>query len=233
MSESNPEKKRKKAPTADGVARLTSLRRQVIGALILFLFAFFLWTRVETSSPPELSATKIEIPPRPILPATTPVEVDLPPIESSNFEPEFELASELESESKPESESESESEAEDASGDPVSAQAAAALPASVSARAVESESSEAESSEESLAAGAGKPFVAQVIAVADRARARATLSQLAADFEGGHLQRIEDGGGVLYRVGFGYDTIEAAERAKTLLRKLGYEKAFVRENPPR
>ena len=229
MSESNPEKKRKKAPTADGVARLTSLRRQVIGALILFLFAFFLWTRVETSSPPELSATKIEIPPRPILPATTPVEVDLPPIESSNFEPEFELASELESESK----SESESEAEDASGDPVSAQAAAALPASVSARAVESESSEAESSEESLAAGASKPFVAQVIAVADRARARATLSQLAADFEGGHLQRIEDGGGVLYRVGFGYDTIEAAERAKTLLRKLGYEKAFVRENPPR
>ena len=225
MSESNPEKKRKKAPTADGVARLTSLRRQVIGALILFLFAFFLWTRVETSSPPELSATKIEIPPRPILPATTPVEVDLPPIESSNFEPEFELASELESESK----TESESEAEDASGDPVSAQAAAALPASVSARAVE-----AESSEESLAAGAQKPFVAQVIAVADRARARATLSQLAADFEGGHLQRIEDGGGgVLYRVGFGYDTIEAAERAKTLLRKLGYEKAFVRENPPR
>ena len=93
MSESNPEKKRKKAPTADGVARLTSLRRQVIGALILFLFAFFLWTRVETSSPPELSATKIEIPPRPILPATTPVEVDLPPIESSNFEPEFELES--------------------------------------------------------------------------------------------------------------------------------------------
>ena len=230
MSESNPEKKRKKAPTADGVARLTSLRRQVIGALILFLFAFFLWTRVETSSPPELSATKIEIPPRPILPATTPVEVDLPPIESSNFEPEFELESELESESK----SESESEAEDASGDSVSAQAAAALPASVSARAVESESSEAESSEESLAAGARKPFVAQVIAVADRARARATLSQLAADFEGGHLQRIEDGGGgVLYRVGFGYDTIEAAERAKTLLRKLGYEKAFVRENPPR
>ena len=230
MSESNPEKKRKKAPTADGVARLTSLRRQVIGALILFLFAFFLWTRVETSSPPELSATKIEIPPRPILPATIPVEVDLPPIESSNFEPEFELESELESESK----SESESEAEDASGDPVSAQAAAALPASVSARAVESESSEAESSEESLAAGASKPFVAQVIAVADRARARATLSQLAADFEGGHLQRIEDGGGgVLYRVGFGYDTIEAAERAKTLLRKLGYEKAFVRENPPR
>ena len=228
MSESNPEKKRKKAPTADGVARLTSLRRQVIGALILFLFAFFLWTRVETSSPPELSATKIEIPPRPILPATTPVEVDLPPIESSNFEPEFELASELESES------ESESEVEDASGDPVSAQAAAALPASVSARTVESESSEAESSEESLAAGAQKPFVAQVIAVADRARARATLSQLAADFEGGHLQRIEDGGGgVLYRVGFGYDTIEAAERAKTLLRKLGYEKAFVRENPPR
>ena len=225
MSESNPEKKRKKAPTADGVARLTSLRRQVIGALILFLFAFFLWTRVETSSPPELSATKIEIPPRPILPATIPVEVDLPPIESSNFEPEFELESELESESK----SESESEAEDASGDPVSAQAAAALPASVSARAVESESDE-----ESLAAGAGKPFVAQVIAVADRARARATLSQLAADFEGGHLQRIEDGGGgVLYRVGFGYDTIEAAERAKTLLRKLGYEKAFVRENPPR
>ena len=224
MSESNPEKKRKKAPTADGVARLTSLRRQVIGALILFLFAFFLWTRVETSSPPELSATKIEIPPRPILPATIPVEVDLPPIESSNFEPEFEL----------ESESESESEAEDASGDSVSAQAAAALPASVSARAVESESSEAESSEESLAAGARKPFVAQVIAVADRARARATLSQLAADFEGGHLQRIEDGGGgVLYRVGFGYDTIEAAERAKTLLRKLGYEKAFVRENPPR
>ena len=222
MSESNPEKKRKKTPTADGVARLTSLRRQVIGALILFLFAFFLWTRVETSSPPELSATKIEIPPRPILPATTPVEVDLPPIESSNFEPEFEL----ESESKPESESE----AEDASGDPVSAQAAAALPASVSARAVESES---ESDEESLAAGARKPFVAQVIAVADRARARATLSQLAADFEGGHLQRIEDGGGVLYRVGFGYDTIEAAERAKTLLRKLGYEKAFVRENPPR
>ena len=214
-------KKRKKAPTADGVARLTSLRRQVIGALILFLFAFFLWTRVETSSPPELSATKIEIPPRPILPATIPVEVDLPPIESSNFEPEFELESE--------SESESESEAEDASGDPVSAQAAAALPASVSARAVESESSE-----ESLAAGARKPFVAQVIAVADRARARATLSQLAADFEGGHLQRIEDGGGgVLYRVGFGYDTIEAAERAKTLLRKLGYEKAFVRENPPR
>ena len=230
MSESNPEKKRKKAPTADGVARLTSLRRQVIGALILFLFAFFLWTRVETSSPPELSATKIEIPPRPILPATIPVEVDLPPIESSNFEPEFELESELESESK----SESESEAEDASGDPVSAQAAAALPASVSARAVEAESSEAESSEESLAAGARKPFVAQVIAVADRARARATLSQLAADFEGGHLQRIEDdGGGVLYRVGFGYDTIEAAERAKTLLRKLGYEKAFVRENPPR
>ena len=230
MSESNPEKKRKKAPTADGVARLTSLRRQVIGALILFLFAFFLWTRVETSSPPELSATKIEIPPRPILPATTPVEVDLPPIESSNFEPEFELESELESESK----SESEFEAEDASGDSVSAQAAAALPASVSARAVESESSEAESSEESLAAGAQKPFVAQVIAVADRARARATLSQLAADFEGGHLQRIEDGGGgVLYRVGFGYDTIEAAERAKTLLRKLGYEKAFVRENPPR
>ena len=230
MSESNPEKKRKKAPTADGVARLTSLRRQVIGALILFLFAFFLWTRVETSSPPELSATKIEIPPRPILPATIPVEVDLPPIESSNFEPEFELESELESKSK----SESESEAEDASGDPVSAQAAATLPASVSARAVESESSEAESSEESLAAGAGKPFVAQVIAVADRARARATLSQLAADFEGGHLQRIEDGGGgVLYRVGFGYDTIEAAERAKTLLRKLGYEKAFVRENPPR
>ena len=227
MSESNPEKKRKKAPTADGVARLTSLRRQVIGALILFLFAFFLWTRVETSSPPELSATKIEIPPRPILPATTPVEVDLPPIESSNFEPEFELESE--SESKPESESESESEAEDASGDSVSAQAAAALPASVSARAVESESDE-----ESLAAGASKPFVAQVIAVADRARARATLSQLAADFEGGHLQRIEDGGGgVLYRVGFGYDTIEAAERAKTLLRKLGYEKAFVRENPPR
>ena len=226
MSESNPEKKRKKAPTADGVARLTSLRRQVIGALILFLFAFFLWTRVETSSPPELSATKIEIPPRPILPATIPVEVDLPPIESSNFEPEFELESE--------SESESESEAEDASGDSVSAQAAAALPASVSARAVESESSEAESSEESLAAGARKPFVAQVIAVADRARARATLSQLAADFEGGHLQRIEDGGGgVLYRVGFGYDTIEAAERAKTLLRKLGYEKAFVRENPPR
>ena len=226
MSESNPEKKRKKAPTADGVARLTSLRRQVIGALILFLFAFFLWTRVETSSPPELSATKIEIPPRPILPATIPVEVDLPPIESSNFEPEFELESE--------SESESESEAEDASGDPVSAQAAAALPASVSARAVESESSEAESSEESLAAGASKPFVAQVIAVADRARARATLSQLAADFEGGHLQRIEDGGGgVLYRVGFGYDTIEAAERAKTLLRKLGYEKAFVRENSPR
>ena len=225
MSESNPEKKRKKAPTADGVARLTSLRRQVIGALILFLFAFFLWTRVETSSPPELSATKIEIPPRPILPATIPVEVDLPPIESSNFEPEFELESELESESK----SESESEAEDASGDSVSAQAAAALPASVSARAVESESDE-----ESLAAGAGKPFVAQVIAVADRARARATLSQLAADFEGGHLQRIEDGGGgVLYRVGFGYDTIEAAERAKTLLRKLGYEKAFVRENPPR
>ena len=224
MSESNPEKKRKKAPTADGVARLTSLRRQVIGALILFLFAFFLWTRVETSSPPELSATKIEIPPRPILPATTPAEVDLPPIESSNFEPEFEL----------ESESKSESEAEDASGDPVSAQAAAALPASVSARAVEAESSEAESSEESLAAGAQKPFVAQVIAVADRARARATLSQLAADFEGGHLQRIEDGGGgVLYRVGFGYDTIEAAERAKTLLRKLGYEKAFVRENPPR
>ena len=223
MSESNPEKKRKKAPTADGVARLTSLRRQVIGALILFLFAFFLWTRVETSSPLELSATKIEIPPRPILPATTPVEVDLPPIESSNFEPEFELESELESES------ESESEAEDASGDPVPAQAAAALPASVSARAVESESSE-----ESLAAGASKPFVAQVIAVADRARARATLSQLAADFEGGHLQRIEDGGGgVLYRVGFGYDTIEAAERAKTLLRKLGYEKAFVRENPPR
>ena len=221
MSESNPEKKRKKAPTADGVARLTSLRRQVIGALILFLFAFFLWTRVETSSPPELSATKIEIPPRPILPATIPVEVDLPPIESSNFEPEFEL----ESESKPESESE----AEDASGDSVSAQAAAALPASVSARAVESESDE-----ESLAAGARKPFVAQVIAVADRARARATLSQLAADFEGGHLQRIEDGGGgVLYRVGFGYDTIEAAERAKTLLRKLGYEKAFVRENPPR
>ena len=108
------------------------------------------------------------------------------------------------------------------------------MPASVSARAVESESSEAESSEESLAAGARKPFVAQVIAVADRARARATLSQLAADFEGGHLQRIEDGGGgVLYRVGFGYDTIEAAERAKTLLRKLGYEKAFVRENPPR
>ena len=228
MSESNPEKKRKKAPTADGVARLTSLRRQVIGALILFLFAFFLWTRVETSSPPELSAAKIEIPPRPILPATIPVEVDLPPIESSNFEPEFEL----ESESK--SKSESEFEAEDASGDPVSAQAAAALPASVSARAVESESSEAESSEESLAAGASKPFVAQVIAVADRARARATLSQLAADFEGGHLQRIEDGGGgVLYRVGFGYDTIEAAERAKTLLRKLGYEKAFVRENPPR
>ena len=226
MSESNPEKKRKKTPTADGVARLTSLRRQVIGALILFLFAFFLWTRVETSSPPELSATKIEIPPRPILPATTPVEVDLPPIESSNFEPEFEL----ESESKPESEFE----AEDASGDPVSAQAAAALPTSVSARAVEAESSEAESSEESLAAGASKPFVAQVIAVADRARARATLSQLAADFEGGHLQRIEDGGGgVLYRVGFGYDTIEAAERAKTLLRKLGYEKAFVRENPPR
>ena len=226
MSESNPEKKRKKAPTADGVARLTSLRRQVIGALILFLFAFFLWTRVETSSPPELSATKIEIPPRPILPATTPVEVDLPPIESSNFEPEFELESE--------SKTESEFEAEDASGDPVSAQAAAALPASVSARAVESESSEAESSEESLAAGARKPFVAQVIAVADRARARATLSQLAADFEGGHLQRIEDGGGgVLYRVGFGYDTIEAAERAKTLLRKLGYEKAFVRENPPR
>ena len=224
MSESNPEKKRKKAPTADGVARLTSLRRQVIGALILFLFAFFLWTRVETSSPPELSATKIEIPPRPILPATIPVEVDLPPIESSNFEPEFEL----------ESESESESEAEDASGDSISAQAAAALPASVSARAVEAESSEAESSEESLAAGAQKPFVAQVIAVADRARARATLSQLAADFEGGHLQRIEDGGGgVLYRVGFGYDTIEAAERAKTLLRKLGYEKAFVRENPPR
>ena len=230
MSESNPEKKRKKTPTADGVARLTSLRRQVIGALILFLFAFFLWTRVETSSPPELSATKIEIPPRPILPATTPVEVDLPPIESSNFEPEFEL----ESESNPESKSESESEAEDASGDSVSAQAAAALPASVSARAVEAESSEAESSEESLAAGAQKPFVAQVIAVADRARARATLSQLAADFEGGHLQRIEDGGGgVLYRVGFGYDTIEAAERAKTLLRKLGYEKAFVRENPPR
>ena len=226
MSESNPEKKRKKTPTADGVARLTSLRRQVIGALILFLFAFFLWTRVETSSPPELSATKIEIPPRPILPATIPVEVDLPPIESSNFEPEFELESE--------SESKSESEAEDASGDSVSAQAAAALPASVSARAVESESSEAESSEESLAAGAQKPFVAQVIAVADRARARATLSQLAADFEGGHLQRIEDGGGgVLYRVGFGYDTIEAAERAKTLLRKLGYEKAFVRENPPR
>ena len=226
MSESNPEKKRKKAPTADGVARLTSLRRQVIGALILFLFAFFLWTRVETSSPPELSATKIEIPPRPILPATIPVEVDLPPIESSNFEPEFELESE--------SESKSESEAEDASGDPISAQAAATLPASVSARAVESESSEAESSEESLAAGASKPFVAQVIAVADRARARATLSQLAADFEGGHLQRIEDGGGgVLYRVGFGYDTIEAAERAKTLLRKLGYEKAFVRENPPR
>ena len=221
MSESNPEKKRKKTPTADGVARLTSLRRQVIGALILFLFAFFLWTRVETSSPPELSATKIEIPPRPILPATTPVEVDLPPIESSNFEPEFELESE--------SESKSESEAEDASGDSVSAQAAAALPTSVSARAVESESSE-----ESLAAGASKPFVAQVIAVADRARARATLSQLAADFEGGHLQRIEDGGGgVLYRVGFGYDTIEAAERAKTLLRKLGYEKAFVRENPPR
>ena len=230
MSESNPEKKRKKTPTADGVARLTSLRRQVIGALILFLFAFFLWTRVETSSPPELSATKIEIPPRPILPATIPVEVDLPPIESSNFEPEFELASELESESK----TESEFEAGDASGDPVSAQAAAALPASVSARAVESESSEAESSEESLAAGAQKPFVAQVIAVADRARARATLSQLAADFEGGHLQRIEDGGGgILYRVGFGYDTIEAAERAKTLLRKLGYEKAFVRENPPR
>ena len=228
MSESNPEKKRKKAPTADGVARLTSLRRQVIGALILFLFAFFLWTRVETSSPPELSATKIEIPPRPILPATIPVEVDLPPIESSNFEPEFELESESESKT------ESESEAEDASGDPVSAQAAAALPASVSARAVESESSEAESDEESLAAGASKPFVAQVIAVADRARARATLSQLAADFEGGHLQRIEDGGGgVLYRVGFGYDTIEAAERAKTLLRKLGYEKAFVRENPPR
>ena len=228
MSESNPEKKRKKAPTADGVARLTSLRRQVIGALILFLFAFFLWTRVETSSPPELSATKIEIPPRPILPATNPVEVDLPPIESSNFEPEFELESESESKS------ESEPEAEDASGDSVSAQAAAALPASVSARAVESESSEAESSEESLAAGASKPFVAQVIAVADRARARATLSQLAADFEGGHLQRIEDGGGgVLYRVGFGYDTIEAAERAKTLLRKLGYEKAFVRENPPR
>ena len=227
MSESNPEKKRKKAPTADGVARLTSLRRQVIGALILFLFAFFLWTRVETSSPPELSATKIEIPPRPILPATTPVEVDLPPIESSNFEPEFELESE--SESNPESKSESESEAEDASGDSVSAQAAAALPASVSARAVESESDE-----ESLAIGARKPFVAQVIAVADRARARATLSQLAADFEGGHLQRIEDGGGgVLYRVGFGYDTIEAAERAKTLLRKLGYEKAFVRENPPR
>ena len=226
MSESNPEKKRKKAPTADGVAHLTSLRRQVIGALILFLFAFFLWTRVETSSPPELSATKIEIPPRPILPATIPVEVDLPPIESSNFEPEFELESE--------SESKSESEAEDASGDPISAQAAATLPASVSARAVESESSEAESSEESLAAGASKPFVAQVIAVADRARARATLSQLAADFEGGHLQRIEDGGGgVLYRVGFGYDTIEAAERAKTLLRKLGYEKAFVRENPPR
>ena len=226
MSESNPEKKRKKTPTADGVARLTSLRRQVIGALILFLFAFFLWTRVETSSPPELSATKIEIPPRPILPATTPVEVDLPPIESSNFDPEFELESE--------SESKSESEAEDASGDPVSAQAAAALPAPASARAVESESSEAESSEESLAAGARKPFVAQVIAVADRARARATLSQLAADFEGGHLQRIEDGGGsVLYRVGFGYDTIEAAERAKTLLRKLGYEKAFVRENPPR
>ena len=221
MSESNPEKKRKKAPTADGVARLTSLRRQVIGALILFLFAFFLWTRVETSSPPELSATKIEIPPRPILPATIPVEVDLPPIESSEFEPEFELESE--------SESKSEFEAEDASGDSVSAQAAAALPASVSARAVESESDE-----ESLAAGAGKPFVAQVIAVADRARARATLSQLAADFEGGHLQRIEDGGGgVLYRVGFGYDTIEAAERAKTLLRKLGYEKAFVRENPPR
>ena len=227
MSESNPEKKRKKAPTADGVARLTSLRRQVIGALILFLFAFFLWMRVETSSPPELSATKIEIPPRPILPATTPVEVDLPPIESSNFEPEFELESESESNS--ESESESEFEAEDASGDPVSAQAAAALPASVSARAIESESDE-----ESLAAGAHKPFVAQVIAVADRARARATLSQLAADFEGGHLQRIEDGGGgVLYRVGFGYDTIEAAERAKTLLRKLGYEKAFVRENPPR
>ena len=226
MSESNPEKKRKKTPTADGVARLTSLRRQVIGALILFLFAFFLWTRVETSSPPELSATKIEIPPRPILPATTPVEVDLPPIESSNFEPEFELESE--------SESKSESEAEDASGDSISVQAAAALPASVSARAIESESSEAESGEESLAAGAGKPFVAQVIAVADRARARATLSQLAADFEGGHLQRIEDGGGgVLYRVGFGYDTIEAAERAKTLLRKLGYEKAFVRENPPR
>ena len=223
MSESNPEKKRKKAPTADGVARLTSLRRQVIGALILFLFAFFLWTRVETSSPPELSATKIEIPPRPILPATIPVEVDLPPIESSNFEPEFELESESESKS------ESEPAAEDASGDSVSAQAAAALPASVSARAVESESDE-----ESLAAGAGKPFVAQVIAVADRARARATLSQLAADFEGGHLQRIEDGGGgVLYRVGFGYDTIEAAERAKTLLRKLGYEKAFVRENPPR
>ena len=179
-----------------------------------------MWTRVETSSPPELSATKIEIPPRPILPATIPVEVDLPPIESSDFEPEFELESEFE--------------AGDASGDPVSAQAAAALPASVSARAVESESSEAESSEESLAAGARKPFVAQVIAVADRARARATLSQLAADFEGGHLQRIEDGGGgVLYRVGFGYDTIEAAERAKTLLRKLGYEKAFVRENPPR
>ena len=97
MSESNPEKKRKKTPTADGVARLTSLRRQVIGALILFLFAFFLWTRVETSSPPELSATKIEIPPRPILPATIPVEVDLPPIESSNFEPEFELESESES----------------------------------------------------------------------------------------------------------------------------------------
>ena len=187
----------------------------------MFLFAFFLWTRVETSSPPELSATKIEIPPRPILPATIPVEVDLPPIESSNFEPEFELESE--------SESKSESEVEDASGDPVPAQAAAALPASVSARAVESESDE-----ESLAAGARKPFVAQVIAVADRARARATLSQLAADFEGGHLQRIEDGGGgVLYRVGFGYDTIEAAERAKTLLRKLGYEKAFVRENPPR
>ena len=228
MSESNPEKKRKKAPTADGVARLTSLRRQVIGALILFLSAFFLWTRVETSSPPELSATKIEIPPRPILPATIPVEVDLPPIESSNFEPEFELESESESKS------ESEPEAEDASGDSVSAQAAAALPTSVSARAVESESSEAESDEESLAAGAHKPFVAQVIAVADRARARATLSQLAADFEGGHLQRIEDGGGgVLYRVGFGYDTIEAAERAKTLLRKLGYEKAFVRENPPR
>ena len=232
MSESNPEKKRKKTPTADGVARLTSLRRQVIGALILFLFAFFCGRGVETSSRPNCRRRKSRFRRARFLPATIPVEVDLPPIESSNFEPEFELESE--SESNPESKSESESEAEDASGDSISAQAAAALPASVSARAVESESSEAESSEESLAAGARKPFVAQVIAVADRARARATLSQLAADFEGGHLQRIEDGGGgVLYRVGFGYDTIEAAERAKTLLRKLGYEKAFVRENPPR